>query len=76
MICIVSKQEGSSVIEEDEMKSIHSLYSIQSNYYYLYLLALFIKIQKSNKQTTNILAKSLWIRHLLILLRTSTLVGK
>jgi len=30
MICIVSKQDGSDVVEEDEMKSIHSPYSIQS----------------------------------------------
>jgi len=30
IICIVSKQDGSGVIEEDEMKSIHSTYSTQS----------------------------------------------
>jgi len=30
MICKVSKQEGSGVVEEDEMKSIHNPYSSQS----------------------------------------------
>jgi len=30
MICIISKQDDSGVVEEDEMKSIHSPYSIQS----------------------------------------------
>ena len=30
MICIVSKQDGSGVMEENEMKSIHSPYSTQS----------------------------------------------
>jgi len=30
MICKVSKQDGSGVVEEDEMKSIHSPYSTQS----------------------------------------------
>jgi len=30
MICIISKQDGSGVVEEDEMKSIHSLHSTQS----------------------------------------------
>jgi len=45
------------------------------NNYYCYLLALSIN-KKPKYHTTNILAKSLWIRHLLILLRTSTLAGK
>jgi len=57
------------------MKSIHSLYSTQFNYYYLYLLELFITNQKPKNQTNNVLAKSLLIRHLLILLRISTLLG-
>jgi len=30
MICIVSKQDCSGVVEKDVMKSIHSPYSIQS----------------------------------------------
>jgi len=30
MICILSKQDGSVVVEEDEMKSIDSPYSTQS----------------------------------------------
>jgi len=30
MICIVSKQDGNGVVEEDEMKSNHSPYSTQS----------------------------------------------
>jgi len=30
MVCKVSKQDGSGVVEEDKMKSIHSLYSTQS----------------------------------------------
>jgi len=30
MICKVSKQDGSGVVEEDEMKSIHSPNSSQS----------------------------------------------
>jgi len=30
MIYIVTKQNGSGVVEEDEMKSIYSLYSTQS----------------------------------------------
>ena len=63
-----SKQDGSGVVEEDKMKSIDNPYFTQSNYYYLYLLALFTKIQKSKKQTPNILANSMWIWHLLILL--------
>jgi len=46
-----------------------------SNNYYFYLIALYIN-QKPKNQTTNILAKSLWIRHLLILLRTSILAEK
>jgi len=29
MICILSKQDGSGVVEENEMKSIHSPYSTQ-----------------------------------------------
>jgi len=30
MICIISRQDGSGVVEEDEMKSIHGPYSTQS----------------------------------------------
>jgi len=30
MICIVSKEDGSCVVEEDEMKSIYSSYFTQS----------------------------------------------
>jgi len=30
MFCKASKQDGSGVVEEDEMKSIHSPYSTQS----------------------------------------------
>jgi len=74
MTCKVSKQDDSGVVE-DKMKSIHIPYSTQSIINYcLILLAPFIK-QKHKNQTTNILAKSLWIRHLLILLCTSTLAG-
>jgi len=58
------------------MKSINSTYSAQFNYYYLLLHTLFIKNQKPKHQTTNTVAKSLWIRHLLILLCTNALVGK
>jgi len=36
MICIVSKQDGNGVVEEYEIKSNHSPYSTQSNYYYLF----------------------------------------
>jgi len=35
-----------------------------------------LSIKKPKNQTTNILAKSLWIRNLLTLLRTSTLAVK
>jgi len=75
MICKVSKQEGSGVVEEDEMKSIHNPTPLNlSNYYYFYLPALCIN-EKPKNQTTNILTKSLWIRYLLIQLRSSILVG-
>jgi len=47
MIYIVSKQDGSDVVEEDEMKSNHRSYSTQSNYYYLFLHALSIQIKKT-----------------------------
>jgi len=39
MICKVSKQDGSGVVEEDEMKSIHSPYSISTIYFYLHSLS-------------------------------------
>ena len=75
IICIVSKQDGSGVVEDD-MKSNHSPYSTQSNYYYLFLHVLFIQIKKTQKLTINIFAKFIWIWHLLIPLRTNALVGK
>jgi len=40
MICKLSKQDGSGVVEKDEMKSIQSPYTTQ--YIYLFLLALSI----------------------------------
>jgi len=77
MICIISKQGGSNAVEENEMKSIHSPYSTQSIYELLSIFtSTLYKNQKPKNQTTNILTKSLWIRHLLILLRTSTVAGK
>jgi len=58
MICIISNQDGSDVVEEDEMKSSHSPYSTQPNYYYLFLHELYSN-KKTQKLTLNIFVKSL-----------------
>jgi len=55
MICKVNKQDGNVVIEEDEMKSIHSTTPLNLyNYYYLYLHILYHnpKNPKTNYQYT------------------------